>query len=65
MTEDYSPSGVAKYMIKDLTFAGAVAEATDTHPVLLPAVRAAFEELVQHGLGDDDISVAQRFIAER
>ncbi len=37
--QDYSPSGVAKYMVKDLDFASAVAAAIGTHPVLLPAVR--------------------------
>lgn len=40
MNADYSPSGVAKYMVKDLSFATAVAEATDTHPILLPAERS-------------------------
>ena len=62
---DYSPSGVAKYMVKDLSFATAVAEATDTHPILLPALSAAFDELVERGLGGYDISVARRFVAER
>ena len=32
--QDYSPSGVAKYMVKDLDFASAVATATGTHPIL-------------------------------
>ena len=63
--EDYSPSGVAKYMVKDLGFASAVAEATDTHPVLLPAVKAAFEELTAQGHGDDDIAVTRRYISQR
>lgn len=63
--QDYSPSGVAKYMIKDLTFATAVAESTGTHPVLLPALKQAFEELTDAGLGDNDIAVTRRFIAER
>ena len=63
--EDYSPSGVAKYMVKDLGFASSVAEATDTHPVLLPAVKAAFEELTARGHGDNDIAVTRRYIAQR
>lgn len=63
--EDYSPSGVAKYMVKDLDFATAVAEATQTHAVLLPAVRAAFEELTAQGHGDSDIAVTRRYISER
>ncbi len=65
VTEDYRPSGVARYMIKDLTFATAVAEATNTHAVLLPTLRAAFEELTERGLGDLDIAVTRRFVAER
>ena len=65
VTQDYSPSGVAKYMVKDLAFATAVAEATDTHPVLLPALSVAFDEIVARGLGDYDISVTRRFVAER
>jgi 2-hydroxy-3-oxopropionate reductase len=65
VTQDYTPSGVARYMIKDLGFATVVAEATETHPVLLPALKNAFEELAQRGLGDYDISVARRFIEDR
>ena len=63
--EDYSPSGVAKYMVKDLDFASAVAAATGTHPVLLPAVKAAFEELTALGHGDSDIAVTRRYIEHR
>ena len=62
---DDSPSGVAKYMVKDLGFASDVAEATGTHPVLLPTLRAAFDELVESGYGDRDIAVTRRFIADR
>jgi 2-hydroxy-3-oxopropionate reductase len=65
VTEDYSPSGVAKYMVKDLGFASAVAEATDTHVVLLPAVKAAFEELTAQGHGDHDIAVTRRYVSQR
>jgi 2-hydroxy-3-oxopropionate reductase len=65
VTEDYSPSGPARYMVKDLDFATAVAAATDSHPVLLPAVKAAFDELVARGLGDLDIAVTRRFISQR
>lgn len=65
VTEDYSPSGLAKYMVKDLDFATAVAADTETRAVLLPALRAAFTELVSSDLGDFDISVTRRFVAER
>ena len=63
--EDYSPSGAARYLVKDLRFAATVAEVTDTHPVLLPALRAAFEELTASGYGDHDIAVTRRYIAQR
>ena len=65
VTEDYSPSGPARYMVKDLDFAASVAAETDSHPMLLPAVREAFRELVDRGLGDFDISVTRRFIDQR
>lgn len=65
VTGDDSPSGVARYMRKDLAFATDVAKETGTHAVVLPAVRAAFEELIEAGLGDRDIAVAKRFVAER
>ncbi|MET4157538.1 NAD(P)-dependent oxidoreductase [Agromyces sp. PvR057] len=65
VTGDDSPSGVAEYMVKDLRFAAEAAAATGTDPVLLPTLRAAFDELVERGLGDRDIAVTRRFIAER
>jgi 2-hydroxy-3-oxopropionate reductase len=61
VSEDYSPSGIARYMVKDLDFAIAAIEATDTHPALLPAVRAAFAELTRLGLGEYDIAVTRRY----
>ena len=36
--------------MKDLRFAATVAEATGTHAVLLPALKAAFEELTNKGM---------------
>ncbi|MDP5226392.1 MULTISPECIES: NAD(P)-dependent oxidoreductase [Arthrobacter] len=65
VTGDDSPSGVAKYMVKDLASAAEIAEATRTNPALLPTLRAAFDEIVSSGLGDQDIAVTRRFVAER
>lgn len=62
---DDSPSGIAEYMVKDLRFAADIAGATDTRPALLPALRTAFDEIVERGLGDRDIAVTRRFTAER
>jgi 3-hydroxyisobutyrate dehydrogenase-like beta-hydroxyacid dehydrogenase len=63
--EDYSPSGAARYLVKDLRFAATVAQATGTHAVLLPVLKAAFQELTERGYGDDDIAVTRRYIAQR
>jgi 2-hydroxy-3-oxopropionate reductase len=62
---DDSPSGVAKYMVKDLRFADEIARDTDTHATLLPALRAAYDELVDAGLGDLDLATTRRFTEQR
>ncbi|MCH1882366.1 NAD(P)-dependent oxidoreductase [Agrococcus sp. ARC_14] len=62
---DDSPSGIARYMIKDLGFAADIAAATGTSPALLPTLRAFFDEIVERGHGERDITVARRVIAER
>lgn len=62
---DYSPSGAARYLKKDLGFALEVAEATGTSAAQLPALAAAFDELVAAGFGDEDIAATQPFIAAR
>ena len=62
---DDSPSGIARYLVKDLGFAADVAEATGTNAALLPALRAFFDEIVERGHGDRDMSVTRRVIAER
>lgn len=62
---DDSPSGAAAYMVKDLGFAADVAASTHTATALLPALRALFDELVDAGLGDRDISVTRRLTARR
>jgi 2-hydroxy-3-oxopropionate reductase len=62
---DYSPSGAARYLKKDLGFALEIAAATGTRAAQLPALAAAFDELVAAGYGDDDIAATQPFIAGR
>ncbi len=63
--EDYAPTAAARYLLKDLEFATDIAAATGTHARLLPAVRAAFAELVADGLGDADMGVTRRFVEQR
>ena len=65
VTGDDSPSGVAKYMVKDLRFAADAAAAVGIQPALLPALREIFDEIVDAGLGDRDIAVTRRMTAER
>jgi 2-hydroxy-3-oxopropionate reductase len=65
LQHDYVPGGAAKYLSKDLGFAAAAAAETGTAVAQLPALRAAFEELVAAGYGDQDLAVVQRFIADR
>lgn len=62
---DDSPSGAAKYMVKDLGFAADVARATGIHAALLPALREIFDEIVDAGLGERDISVTRRLTGAR
>lgn len=62
---DYSADGIAAYMLKDLGFATDVATDTDTSTLLLPLLVTAYRELVHAGLGDEDLAVVRRFIAQR
>jgi 2-hydroxy-3-oxopropionate reductase len=65
VAEDYAPSGVAKYLLKDLRYATDVAEHTATRTALLPALKSAFGDLVASGFGEDDMAVTRRYIEER
>jgi len=59
---DYSPTGAARYMVKDLSFAHAAAVETATAAPVLDALRSQFDGLVAAGLGDDDLAVIHRYI---
>jgi 2-hydroxy-3-oxopropionate reductase len=65
VADDFRPSGLARYLLKDLDFATDVATATRTDTALLPALRAAFADLVARGLGDQDMAVTKRYVEER
>lgn len=60
---DDSPSGAAKYLLKDLRCGLEVATATQTKAELLPALEDTFSRIVEAGLGDRDMSVTRRFVA--
>ncbi|MDM4762798.1 NAD(P)-dependent oxidoreductase [Galbitalea sp. SE-J8] len=62
---DYRPSGAAVYLRKDLRIAEASARERGVDGALISALRARVEQLVDDGLGDDDIAVARLFVERR
>lgn len=64
-THDHSPSGPAKFMIKDLGFAADEAEASDTLVPQLDVLRELFTAVTEAGMGDLDTSVMQAFIEQQ
>ncbi|MEG1392005.1 MAG: NAD(P)-dependent oxidoreductase [Aurantimicrobium sp.] len=61
-TEDYSPSGAAKYMVKDLMFAREEAQKTGTNAGQLQYLLNAFTDLTERGFGDQDIAVTRAYV---
>jgi 2-hydroxy-3-oxopropionate reductase len=59
---DHSPSGAAKFMIKDLRFAREQAASTDTPTPLTDTLAGVFGALTDEGLGDQDTAVVQRYL---
>ena len=56
-TDDFTPSGPARYLLKDLTFARDAAAARDTSLPQLDVLRSLFDTLVADGEGDADSAV--------
>lgn len=65
VSEDYSVSGPAKFMVKDLGFAREEARNTQTRTDLLNLLSDEFLQLVDAGFGEHDISVTRAFIESR
>lgn len=61
--KDYSVSGPAAFMVKDLGFARDEADATNTATPQLTVLSQVFEALVNAGLGENDMSVVQEYIS--
>lgn len=59
---DHSPSGPARFMIKDLSFATAEARRSETATPLLDVLLGTFTDLTEAGLGDADTAVIQAHI---
>lgn len=62
--KDYTPSGIARYMIKDLGFARDEAAQQQVITPQLSALLALYQDLGERGLGELDLTVTQRYIAE-
>ncbi|GHC33159.1 2-hydroxy-3-oxopropionate reductase [Kushneria pakistanensis] len=62
--KDYTPSGIARYMIKDLGFARDEAAQQQVVTPQLSTLLALYQDLGERGLGELDLTVTQRYIAE-
>ena len=61
---DHSPSGPARFMVKDLGFATEEAARSGTATPQLDVLRGAFTDLTDRGLGDQDTAVVQAYIEQ-
>lgn len=62
---DHSPSGPAKFMVKDLRAYAEAAADTGTRSLLAPTLAQLFADLTEAGLGDLDTAVVQRWVEEQ
>ena len=62
---DHSPSGPARYMVKDLGFATDEATSSGTATPLLDVLRTVFTDLTARGLGDQDTAVVQAYLEQQ
>ena len=63
VAEDYRPTGAAKYMVKDLSFAQEEARRTGVEARQLAVLLEAFRDLTERGFGDDDMAVTRAYVA--
>lgn len=61
---DHSPSGPAKYLVKDLGFATDEAARTGTATPLLDTLRGVFTDLTARGFGEQDTAVVQSYLEQ-
>lgn len=63
--QDYAVRGAAQFMLKDLDFFLEAAAQTGTDVALSNSARARYASLVQHGLGEQDLSVVRAEVEGR
>jgi 2-hydroxy-3-oxopropionate reductase len=61
---DYSPTGAARYMVKDLSFAREEAARTGVAARQLELLLEAFRDLTERGFGNEDMAVTRAYIEE-
>ncbi len=61
---DHSPSGPARFMVKDLRAVAEEASVSGLNLVSIEALRSVFGALTESGLGDYDTSVVQAYIEQ-
>lgn len=59
---DFTPSGAARFLVKDLAFATDAARSGGTATPLLDVLRAAYVSLTEAGMGDQDTSVVKAWV---
>lgn len=64
VTKDYTPTGPAKFMHKDLSFVLDAARAAGTATPLATAATELYAELKRQGLGDHDLAVVRQAISQ-
>lgn len=60
---DFGSSGVAKFMVKDLTFALEEAKSSGTVAPQLQLLSDSFRDLTERGFGNQDISVTRAYVS--
>jgi len=63
-TDDFTPSGPARYLLKDLGFATDVADSNGVRLPVLHALREVFATLVEQGLGDLDATAVLQTVRD-
>ena len=64
VAHDHSPSGPAKFLVKDLRAFAEEAERVGMNTLSVEPLRAVFTQLTDEGLGDQDTAVVQAFIEQ-
>ncbi len=65
VAHDHSPSGPAKFLIKDLAAFAEAADAVGVQTRITAPLHALYSDLTADGLGDADTAVVQRFLEDR